>query len=75
METPEFLLVEELLDGVGLEVELGLEGVEVGPAIEEDKVTPTERHIEMAAAMDWSRSEPEQFFSKHCVVSWTNVSL
>jgi len=48
LETPEFVLVLVVLG-----VELGFEfEVEVWVGGEEDKVTPTERHIAMAALMD-----------------------
>ena len=33
----------------------------------------TARHIAMAAAIDWSRSEPVQLFSKQAAVCWTNA--
>jgi len=45
--TPELLLLEELDI-----VEDGVEEVAVGVGTEELKVTPTERHIAIAAAMD-----------------------
>lgn len=53
LETPEFLVVPGKLPlALELGVELGVEVVVVWLGTEEVKVTPTERHIATAAAMD-----------------------
>jgi len=80
LEAAELLAPEEPLEpgelvvevGV-LEVEPGLEPVEEG--LEEVNVTPTARHASTAAAMDWSRSVPEQLFWKQRVSASTNAWL
>jgi len=72
------LLLEEPLEAGELEGELGVDledspelGGEVEDGTEEVRVTPTARHISTAASMDFSRSAPEQLFSKQVVVPLT----